>query len=186
MLDLLHTRAYEETKKRNEDKDDAEIHAIAEKIAISSLRFFLTKTDLVKDITFDVDEVLDMEGETGAYVLYTYARMGSVLTANGYEGTMTNKTLDYSLLSDDAERQIIKEIDVFEDAVNEARAQLAPHLICRYVLKLAALFNTYYSKVNIKLSDDTHKAARLELVGQLQKTLQKAMHLIGMQEVERM
>ena len=64
MLDLLHARAYEETKKRNEDKDDARLHTTAEKIAISSLRFFLTKTDLMKDITFDIDEVLDMEGET--------------------------------------------------------------------------------------------------------------------------
>lgn len=61
MLDLLHTRALEETKKRNEDKDDAWLHMTAEKIAISALRFFLTKTDLMKDITFDIDEVLDME-----------------------------------------------------------------------------------------------------------------------------
>lgn len=82
MLDLLHSRAYEETKKRNEDKDDERLHTTAEKIAISCLRFFLTKTDLNKDITFDVDEVLDMEGETGAYVLYTYARLCSVLSQN--------------------------------------------------------------------------------------------------------
>lgn len=64
MLDLLHTKAFEETKKRNEDKDDAWLHMTAERIAISALRFFLTKTDIMKDITFDIDEVLDMEGET--------------------------------------------------------------------------------------------------------------------------
>ena len=85
MLDVLHQRAYEETKKRNEDKDDVWLHTTAERIAISCLRFFLTKTDLTKDITFDIDEVLDMEGETGAYVLYTYARLSSVLSANEYE-----------------------------------------------------------------------------------------------------
>ena len=67
-----------------------------------------------------------------------------------------------------------------------AKKELAPHLVCRYVLQLAALFNTYYSKVNIKLSDDAHKAARLGLLAQLKKTLQKAMNIVGLQEVERM
>jgi arginyl-tRNA synthetase len=64
MLDLLHTRAYEETKKRNPEASDEQLHQTAENIAISSFRFFLTKTDIMKDITFDIDEVLDMEGET--------------------------------------------------------------------------------------------------------------------------
>ena len=114
MLDLLHARAFEETKKRNEDKDDAQLHATAEKIAISSLRFFLTKTDLTKDITFDIDEVLDMEGETGAYILYTYARLLSVLTANNYQPSTEMKTYDFSLLTDETEWQIIKAIDMFE------------------------------------------------------------------------
>ena len=185
MLDLLHARAFEETKKRNEDKDDTWLHETAEKIAISSLRFFLTKTDLVKDITFDVDEVLDMEGETGAYVLYTYARMASVLTANGYMAD-GNTRGDYSLLSDETEREIVKAIDSFGGVVADARAELAPHLICRYLLKLSALFNTYYSKVNIKLSDDAHKAARLALLAQLRSTLHTAMALVGMQASERM
>jgi arginyl-tRNA synthetase len=79
MLDLLRDRAYEETKKRNEDKDDTWLRDVAERIAITCFRFFLTKTDISKDITFDIDEVLDMEGETGAYVLYTNARIKAVL-----------------------------------------------------------------------------------------------------------
>ncbi|MBP6085723.1 hypothetical protein KA478_00660 [Patescibacteria group bacterium] len=61
MLDLLRDRAYEETKKRNEDKDEEWLLATAESIAVSSFRFFLIKTDIMKDVTFDIDEVLDME-----------------------------------------------------------------------------------------------------------------------------
>lgn len=64
MLDALHARAFEESKKRNTEADDTTLHATAESIAISAFRFFLTKTDILKDITFDIDEVLDMEGET--------------------------------------------------------------------------------------------------------------------------
>lgn len=82
MLDLLRNRAYEETKKRNEDKNETRLSDVAERIAITCFRFFLTKTDISKDITFDIDEVLDMEGETGAYVLYTNARIKAVLMKN--------------------------------------------------------------------------------------------------------
>ena len=186
MLDLLHQRAYEETKKRNEDKDDQWLHTTAERIAISSLRFFLTKTDLTKDITFDIDEVLDMEGETGAYVLYTYARLSSVLNQNHNPQFTNHHEIDYSLLTEETEREIIKEIDALDGVIRQAKNELAPHLVCRYVLKLAALFNTYYSKVNIKLSDDASKAARLSLLSRLKATLQKAMSIAGLQEVERM
>lgn len=90
------------------------------------------------------------------------------------------------MLSDEVEWEIVKQIDRLSAVEIEAREKLEPHLICRYVLSLAALFNTYYSKVNIKLSDDEHKKVRLFLLAQLQKTLREAMHLVGLQEVERM
>lgn len=92
----------------------------------------------------------------------------------------------YELLNDSLEWEIVKQIDLFEGVVNEAREKLEPHLICRYVLSLAALFNSYYSKVNIKLSDDEHKRVRLFLLGKLQKTILEAMELVGLQAVERM
>ena len=71
MLDMLHERAYRETKERNPEKHDTRLDEVAEALAVSALRFFLIKGDISKDIVFDIDEVLDMQGETGAYILYT-------------------------------------------------------------------------------------------------------------------
>ena len=64
MLDMLHTKAYSETKERNLDKDDVRLNNVAEAMAISALRFFLIRGDISKDIIFDLDEVMDMQGET--------------------------------------------------------------------------------------------------------------------------
>lgn len=89
-------------------------------------------------------------------------------------------------MSDELEWEIVKQIDVFAGVVDQARRELAPHFLCRYVLSLAALFNSYYSKVNIKLSDDAHKQVRLALLHKLQSTLHEAMELVGLQAVERM
>lgn len=64
MLEMLHEKAYYESKERNPEKNDIWLDAVAEAIAISSLRFFLMRSDIEKDLVFDVDEALDMQGET--------------------------------------------------------------------------------------------------------------------------
>jgi arginyl-tRNA synthetase len=64
MLEMLHQKAYWESKERNAEKDDVWLDAVAETIAIGSLRFLLMRSDIDKDLVFDVDEVLDMQGET--------------------------------------------------------------------------------------------------------------------------
>lgn len=114
MLDALHQRAFEETQKRNSELTDEQLHDTAERIAISAFRFFLTKTDILKDITFDIDEVLDMEGETGAYVLYTNARIKAVLAkamSDNSGGVSYNNAFDTMLLTHPLELQLVKKID---------------------------------------------------------------------------
>lgn len=64
MIKMLHDKAYLESKERNPEKDDARLDEVAETIAIASLRFFLMRADIDKDLVFDIDEALDMQGET--------------------------------------------------------------------------------------------------------------------------
>ena len=64
MLDMLHAKAYSETKGKNPEKDDSRLDTVAEAMAVSALRFFLIRGDVTKDIVFDLDEAMDMQGET--------------------------------------------------------------------------------------------------------------------------
>lgn len=64
MLQMLHSKAYFETKERNPGKLDTRLDDVAEAMAVSALRFFLIRGDITKDIVFDLDEALDMQGET--------------------------------------------------------------------------------------------------------------------------
>jgi len=61
---MLHKKAYFESKEKNPEKDDSRLDAVAESLAVSALRFFLIRGDITKDIVFDLDEVMDMQGET--------------------------------------------------------------------------------------------------------------------------
>jgi arginyl-tRNA synthetase len=61
MIQMLHDKAYFESKERNPEKDDTRLDETAETLAIGSLRFFLMRSDIDKDLVFDMDEVLDMQ-----------------------------------------------------------------------------------------------------------------------------
>ncbi len=196
MLDALHARAFEESKKRNEDIDDGELHKTAESIAISAFRFFLTKTDILKDITFDIDEVLDMEGETGAYVLYTNARIHAVVRKVVDSGDVSADMLHaldsaqlakyIGLLDHPLEIHIVKKIDELQSVVLEVVDTLSPHLLNRYLISACQLFNSYYNEVHIGKSEQDLKIARILLLQYFGATLGKAMTLLGMKWVERM
>jgi arginyl-tRNA synthetase len=183
MLDMLHTKAYAETKERNPEKDDSRLHTVAEAMAISALRFFLIRGDITKDIVFDLDEAMDMQGETWAYILYTWARVQSIVDS---AGTLDMTNVQYSLLQEESEFSLIKKISTLDDVVIKAKEELAPHHIAKYCFELAQLVNSYYAHTKILVDDETLKIARIALLEKVVETLKKSMGLIGMVFVHRM
>ena len=183
MLDMLHTKAYTETKQRNPEKDDARFHNVAEAMAISALRFFLIRGDISKDIIFDLDEVMDMQGETWAYILYTGARMQSIIDS---VWVLDLAKVNYSLLQEEEEFSLIKKISMLDEIIWKAKEELSPHYIAKYCFDLAQLVNSYYAHTKILVDDNAIKTTRIVLLQKVSDTLQKAMSLIGMKFLERM
>ncbi len=183
MLDMLHTKAYHETKERNPERDEDRLHNVAEAMAISALRFFLIRGDITKDIVFDLDEAMDMQGETWVYILYTWARVQSIIDSVW----IIDKTkVDYSLLQESEEFSLIKKISTLDDVVEKAKEELAPHSIAKYCFDLAQLVNSYYAHTKILVDDEAIKIARVALLEKVVETLKKSMGLIGMIFVTRM
>ena len=183
MLDMLHKKAYLETKERNPEQDDIRLDTVAEAMAISALRFFLIRGDITKDIVFDLDEVMDMQGETWAYVLYTGARMQSIIDS---AGKIDMTKIDYTLLQEEGEFALIKKMSWFDECISKAKEELSPHHIAKYCFDLAQLVNSYYAHTKILVDDELVKIARIILLQKTLELLKKAMDLIGMVFVERM
>lgn len=91
-----------------------------------------------------------------------------------------------SLLTEPEEFALIKKIAIFNAVVIEAKNQLAPYLICRYLLDIAKLLNSYYAAVHIMKSEDMVKKARVMLLEKVRDVIQKGMDLIGMKYLDRM
>jgi len=181
-FDLLKKKAFEESKKRNTDKGNDWLNDVAEKVALGAMRFYLLRTDISQDITFDIDEALDMKGDTGMYVLYTYARINSIFEKEDFQN---NPKINYCLLNEDLEFEMIKELMNKDKIIIQSYQNLAPNLLCNYLLKLCQLFNSYYAKTHILKSEPKTKIARLTLLNKLRDEFKEIMNLIGMKEIER-
>ncbi|MHB1868759.1 MAG: arginine--tRNA ligase [Nitrososphaerales archaeon] len=176
-FDAVRHAALAETRKRNPDVEDKTWYDdVSEKIAISAVRFSLLKQDLDKTITFDLEESLKLIGETGPYMLYTFARANSILSKTG----QIRGNVDATLLSSESEIDLLVLISKFDLNVEKAVKMLAPKWVAHYSFELCESFNKFYEKNRVlQVEDDDLRIARVELVRAFQNVLRQALDLLG-------
>ncbi|HXG07554.1 MAG TPA: arginine--tRNA ligase [Nitrososphaera sp.] len=185
VLDVLHAKAYEEVKARNPDFAEGLLHAIAEDIAISAIRYNMIRQDLDKIITFDIKESLSLEGDTGPYLQYAYARSRRILEKSGQ--SISGVSFAFDKLTHESEIALIKEIAKMDLVVEDSVRSLSPKSLARYSYNLATAFNIFYEKVPVlKEADVELRAARLALVKAFGITLKNALIALGITALDRM
>ena len=184
VCELLKQKITEETKKRHPEMEDSEIEKIAQSVSIGSLRYEMIKQDLDKIITFDLAKSLSLEGDTAPYIQYAYARASRILEKSGITPTTD---VDFSLLQEKSELNLVKTIGLFNLQVRDAANNFAPKVIARYCHDLAVAFNSFYEHVKVLDSDnDELKSSRICLVNSFNITLEKALDLLGISAPNRM
>jgi len=179
MLDSLKRKAREETRKRNLSESDAWVDDVAEAVAVSALRYELLKQDPDKMIVFDMEESLRFEGDTGPYLLYTYARARRILDKT--TGTPKIDAQGAKRLSRPEELELVKKLAMLDKAVLTAGDYLSPKEIAIYAHGLAAKFNDFYERVPVNQEEDAHlRDARLALVDASSRVMVQAMRLMGL------
>ena len=184
VCELLKQKIIEETKKRHPEMTDSEIEKIAQSVSIGTLRYEMIKQDLDKIITFDLAKSLSLEGDTAPYIQYAYARASRILEKSGIKPTTD---VDFSLLQEKSELNLVKTIGLFNLQVRDAANNFAPKVIARYCHDLAVAFNSFYEHVKVLDSDnDELKSSRICLVNSFNITLEKALDLLGISAPNRM
>lgn len=178
----MHEQAATVLRERYPDLSTEEIATKAEAIAMAGIKFFMIKYEVAKDFVFDPAQSLSFDGETGPYMLYSYARCAQIIAKAGGK----QSSFEPSLLQEEAERKILLHLAAFSDVVVKAAQEYKPNLIARYILELTQLFNRYYQQTQIIVEDAALQAARVTLVASVQQVLGNALHLLGIETVERM
>ncbi len=173
---------------RGQQMSDEEIDEIAERVGIGAVIYTYVKSGRERDIVFSWDEILDFEGDTAPYLMYTYARTKSIIRKaldQGFKPSADPEVI--KTLTDDEEYSVIRSLADYEDAVKKAAASNEPFMISRQIGVIARSFNRFYNNSSILGADtDERKEARLALCEAVCNTIKSGLNLLGIKEVERM
>jgi len=154
--------------------------ALYEILGIGALKFFLLRVDPKKRMLFDPQESVSLNGDTGPFVQYTYARCRSVLRKSGDYNFHPIEELHIR------EKELIKKLSGFASQAKSAADSLNPSIMASYCIDLAKVYNQFYQDVSILKSSESRRGFRLHLTQLTAETIKKSMSLIGIGVPERM
>jgi arginyl-tRNA synthetase len=186
----LNAMALEEAQKKiveagklPEDMGAEERDQVAANVALAALRFSDLMNTRTTNYVFDLDKFTSFEGKTGPYLLYAAVRVKSLLRRAEADG---NKAGDI-VISHDAERALVLQLDNFAAACLQAREKRMPHVLCEHLYNLAQAFSSFYAALPIAAeSDEAKRASRLGLASAVLKQLEMGLDLLGIRVPERM
>lgn len=148
-------------------------------VAISAIKYSILKNNPNKAILFDLNEALNFEGDTGPYMLYSYARASSILRK-------AKKAKKQSKLRqlEPKEIELISKLSQFQEIILNSYKNLNPSLIANYSYQLAKIFNEFYHACPVIGSPN--ESFRLSLVEAFRIVLKNSLSLLGIETLERM
>ena len=165
---------------KREPLNEKELEERALKISVASIKYAMLKQSSSNVIVFNKEDALNFEGNTGAYLLYSYARARSILRKANYKGKNKIKITTIS----DREKNLISNLGFFPEEVLHAEKNLTPNTIANYAFKIAQMFNEFYHSEQVIGSKE--EEFRLALVDCFVIVLKNSLNLLGIETLEEM
>jgi len=166
-----------------EDFSTEQADKLFEILGVGAIRFFILSIDPKKRMTFDPAQSVELQGFTGPYIQYSYARTQSVLRK--YAKSPSTEIAINKLVAE--EKDLVIQLNNYEKVVQEAAKQYEPSLIAHYVYNLAKSYNKFYAECPILKNDDEKITDfRVLLSQKVGEVIKKGLALLGIQSPERM
>lgn len=187
LLDELHQDALRELRSRQK-LSEKEFARRAEAIAQAALRFYFLAVTPPSIVHFNPKESLAFTGRTGPYLLYTYARIASLLRkAKKLNNETIGQSFSHSVVqsvSDHAWRLSMK-LTRFSEVTAVSAMERNPAHLATYLFELCQDFAAFYEAIPVLVAG-VQRASRLALCGAVKQTLQQGLHLLGIKPLEEM
>ncbi|MEM2956538.1 MAG: arginine--tRNA ligase [Candidatus Pacearchaeota archaeon] len=178
IFDLTRSMIKENFTKKEKEK-------IARAVGVSALIYSDLSNDRIKDIKFDWDKLLRLEGDSGPYIQYTYTRAKSILKKSKLKiKKLAGKDITNIILTEE-EKSLVILLNEFPFIVENAAKHFTPHIIANYSLKVSDAFNSFYEKCPV-IRAEKEKNLRVALTAATAYVLKNSMLLLGMIPLERM
>jgi len=153
----------------------------AESIAVGAIKYAFLRVSVGRDIAFDFEKSLSLEGESGPYLQYTYARCKSILR----QSKLRQTKFDLSLSKE--EMALLRLLYRFPEVIRDAASNFAPNLVASFVFDVAQAYNNFYNTHRVLQADTIkQKSFRLLLTAATAQIIQNSLKLLGIKTLERM
>ena len=157
--------------------------AVAKAVAYSALKYSFLRVANDKQVVFNWDSAMSFEGESGPYLLYSHARICSIVRKYGKE---LPSGADFGVLETEPETALIKLLDELPDQVARALRVRSPHVIAGYAFAVARQFSTFYHACPILQEAAPLREARLLLAAATRQVLANCLGILGIEPLQRM
>jgi len=166
------------------------LKTLRQEVGADAARFFYVMRKSDQHMDFDLDLAMSQSSDNPVYyVQYAHARICSVLRqlkekniAFDAEAAKSN----LSVLTQDAEQKILKQLAKYSDQILSAAEKREPHHIVTYVRDLAQNFHSWYNSCQFIVEEDDVRNARLLLALAVQQVLQNGLKILGVTAPEKM
>ncbi len=180
LVEEIESLALKEIESRYKNLEKKEKLNRAKAIAMASIRYYFLKIEKIKDITFKPEEAINFEGNTGPYLLYTYARAKSILRKAKYSQNQKYKIGNVT----EKEKQLLIHLSNFPEIILSAHNALATNLVANYAYNISQIFNEFYHAE--KIIGSVNEPFKLALVDAFSQVLKNALSLLNIQPLEIM
>jgi arginyl-tRNA synthetase len=151
-----------------------------EQVGLGAVKYGFLKSNPLQNMAFELESSIATEGNSGPYLLYTYARARRVMEKSQTAKVKSQK-LKEKLITTDMESELLRYLYRFAEVVQEAAERYSPNLVCNYLYELASRYNRMYN-ADVILGN----MLREKLTEQTAEVLRKGLALLGIEAVERM
>jgi len=192
-LEELIKKAIDAARKTVEEKNPAlsmkQKKKIAKVVGVGAIKYNDLSQNRLTDITFNWDKMLSLEGNSGPYLQYAYARICSIEDKFNdlYKIERFNPfdRPDLGLLGESSEKDIMQKLMKYPEVIEEAANENGPHLIALYLYELVSSYNNFYNSIPILRSEKKVAKARIALSRSVAIVIKSGLNLLGIDVLER-
>jgi arginyl-tRNA synthetase len=193
-------RGGEPVKMSKRSGDFVTLREVVDEVGRDATRFMMIFRKNDAPLDFDLAKVVEQSKDNPVfYVQYAHARCASVFrqAAEAFPGADFSaaqlERADLSILSDEAEMDIIHRIAQFPRTIEAAAEAHEPHRVAFYLYDLASAFHSLWNKGKdlpqlrfVNLTDKDSTQARLALVHALKGVLASGLAILGVTAPDEM
>ncbi len=162
---------------------------LLDEISVDAARFYFNNRASTSPLDFDLDLAVRQDSENPVYyVQYAHARICNLISMLASEGQAVKPAgeVDLTLLTDDTETALIKQLSAYPEEIKLAARDLDPSRVNKYLVELSAKFHRFYNACRIKGARADIADARLKLADAVRSVLENALGVLGVSAPERM